>query len=865
MASRSIFIISALFIASACMPLNLSASDAEKELFKTDSCDAAGMAFAEESVTDAGAEAKKHDSRMKPLYMKIITSPKQFSPVAFHVWAWQFKELFIVKGCGVGNPTRFFHAGDETPWISLHDRITVSKAVVPTIKAVHGNVGWAAKPVEESYFTVLFSTTPSDEGVFHKVERSGRGCGVAFLLRHKGDNFSLISDGSESAENLKRAEAVGDVPGKRPVKFPFATTLNIGNASSQEVVDNELSAVSKIGINTFGLGTSSDIMPYAMDKYGFTHRDGYNFALFAYYKKDKTECVGHPLYDTIDKTAAAFKDSLEKSGTLKYTSHVCMMDEPWYALDHISKCDDCIARFPAFLKSQKGLTPQMMGLESFEQAKPSLSAENPVLYYWSARFFNHNMTELYRAGTKAVEKYMPGMKTCVNFGTEATDNILGHGNDWYEIYKTGALTYGVTEDWQNICGTYQFGGFQSNALRMVCQPNGYKYGIYNICYSGRTKWEIEAKGFSHIGQGVSSMTFFSYGPVYASVDSGSGNPDMYKGIKTLTYATGANEDAVLGSKVARGDVAMLYSRTGDIWAIKNRKDGNHYGKERTTMHMLLAHCGVRAELITEYDLASRLKDHKMLFALDRHIERENLIPIIDWVKKGGILYLAPGALEKGRYDEVHPEISALKLPRSSFALKPMKGYYLASTLYNAKPDDFITADSEKFSVIFKGEALDKSGGKVIVESEKDEPLVSVVELGKGKIIMSTFFLGLSYAKTGKAGEKSIKNCWSSYSPAGTLIAKKILDEAKIKPLVSTDNYLVEAHLLEGANEDLIVLSNWNGAAVRDLTLTLNGLPKYVSVKGVRTAPSVPVKNADGSFSLKIPAIESGDIISCRKK
>ena len=103
---------------------------------------------------------------------------------------------------------------------------------------------------------------------------------------------------------------------------------------------------------------------------------------------------------------------------------------------------------------------------------------------------------------------MPGLPASVNFASEnLSGNLLTRGCDWFEIFNTGALTYGWHEDWANGSANYQTTGFQSDLMRAATRRKGYKFGIFDILC--RHPWEIAAKGFLHIGHGNTTIHFFS--------------------------------------------------------------------------------------------------------------------------------------------------------------------------------------------------------------------------------------------------------------------------------------------------------------------------------------------------------------------
>ena len=96
------------------------------------------------------------------------------------------------------------------------------------------------------------------------------------------------------------------------------------------------------------------------------------------------------------------------------------------------------------------------------------------------------------------------------------------------------------------------------------------------------------------------------------------------------------------------------------------------------------------------------------------------------------------------------------------------------------------------------------------------PMNNVVKFGKGRVICSGFFPGLSYMHESKRTGKiySIRNYPEAHR---NYIASLQLPA----PQIESSDYRIEAHLLESPDKHLIVLSNWTGEK-RQVTVTFKG-------------------------------------------
>ncbi|RYE37099.1 MAG: hypothetical protein EOP21_14390, partial [Hyphomicrobiales bacterium] len=308
-----------------------------------------------------------------------------------------------------------------------------------------------------------------------------------------------------------------------------------------------------------------------------------------------------------------------------------LMDEPGFEFDHVKECPACQGGFAKYLRDL-GLAEKR--IDKLKLSNDPQNGGDKMSYYYTRRYMNHLMTEMLRVGTQSAQKHLPGMPTTSNFACELiSGNLVSRSVDWFEILESGALTYGWNEDWAGWGRSRQINGYYVDVMRAACRKRGLDFGIYNIL--AHTPWEIEAHGFLEIGHGVRSMSFFEYGPYYAiSSDTNSHRPEIYGAIKRIAYPTGAVETDLLASKPVAADVAQLLSVTGDIW---HATRDNAFGRERAWLNLLLRHCNVRCEVLSEDDLATHLANYKMLFVTDANLKRAAVPPLVKWVRDGGVL------------------------------------------------------------------------------------------------------------------------------------------------------------------------------------------------------------------------------------
>ena len=707
-----------------------------------------------------------------PVFIKFRMLPEQPYPVAIHLFGRRSQNPVYTPHCNINktglhegvfngitkkDQVNWLKAGDETPWIDFNKYITYGGTDKMRFYVMRN---YYVNNEKESAFELLVASRPDDKAITHRFVRKGHG--NSMYVTFNTFKNQILADSIESVKSLKYAQAAPAAPGKRPELFPFLTGFNLNSVTAgTEVINNEFTALKLIGINGIDVNEKDF-------KFRFPNE-------FMYHLNKR--CLNDPDLKAFD----AFGKRVAKNTADGKSVAFNMMDEPYFQIEHFLSCPKCHAGFAAYLQANN---------VSGVSGKPTRDKKAGLAYYWSMRYRNNIQTRYLKAGTDAIKKYAPNIKTTANFATELLGgNMLSRGVDWYEIFAAKALTYGWHENWANLTATYQTNGFYSNVMRSAAGKAGIPYGIYNIL--GRTTWEMIAKAYLAIGYGNKAMHFFNYGPHYTTApDSRSYLPETFAAIKQVTFPTSAVEDILMNGKVAKGDVAMLYSNTGDIWALNT---DNIYGKERIYLHLLLRHCGYSIDILNEDDLSGALNNCKVLFAVDSHIRRSQVAPLLKWVENGGTLYLGANAL---MFDEANKPIQ-LPFARGAFVQTAKAG----------RPE----YDMARVKSVGKIGNADARFGH-------QKPFNAIHKIGKGQIIASGFFAGLSYQAGSKKANTPLYSVRDYPAAYREYIASLPLP---VKPRLTTDNYLVEAALIESPKGKVIVLSNWSGKPLT-VTVTLDG-------------------------------------------
>ena len=747
-----------------------------------------------------------------PLFVKVNILPEQEKPCVIDIGgrrSGQDHNLYIyLLGLGLhrggmigdykvyGAEIEKLNPGESTPWVPFYKWLTFHRRDMVTFSAMAGRNDY----LTNAAFEVVVSTTPDDSGIVLRETRRGSGSGM--VVNFNLTTGEVLTERQGSEQSLAWAKATKPVEGAHPTLFPLYAQMSLPPETSQgEHIKNELDALHLIGIN--GMARNTIVhpdFPYLID------------ARFIWHLA-KDWCQNNPRHDAIDNEMKRYAEEFHAK---KPCNLLDLMDEPYFEVSHILPCDVCAEAFRKYV-AQNGVT--LDGRPSF-----SPDTDDPVRYYWSKRFQCRSMADYFRVGTTALHKYAPSIASSSLFSTELVfdGNLTLRGTDWFEILRSGGLTHGQTEDWNNYCATYQVLGIQGDTLRSACRTRGYPHGVFNII-DGRSAWDITAKSFAHIGHGSKFIFFYNYGPYYApTCDTASHRQEIYQAIKDVAYPTGAVEKHLTdpAAKVAKGDAAMLLSVTSDFWG-ESEKVKSAYGRERAYLHLLLTHCGYRLDILNEDDLSTEIRNYKVLFVTDSHLRAACLKPLADWVRGGGTLYLGAGALTSDEYNRPLGADKLLGITREPMNLV-QKGGCAEIDLCHRKPVK--ETDGVPFYVGYQ------------------EPFNKAFTCGRGKVLFSGFFPGLSHIASSKKADPSIRPTAAEAAPDTNIMAAgekcysartfepTYRDYIKglnlpVQPRLCASDPLIEANLIESPRADVIALSNWTGAP-QTVTVTLNAAPQY---------------------------------------
>lgn len=829
------------------------------------------------------------------VWLRVTLGPTETPPIYIHCFADHFrapyykhfslsKDGYEVRVAPGGGRSTFLQAGEATPWCDITDAIHEDRGARLELRGAEKYSYDEWLPSLDATFD--FATAPSDDAIVKSFHREGPGAGLVVMVP------GVLSE--QTADQLRRDTSFRDesvalattvpVPefGRRPERFPVILTMRMRpHLFEPGIREDEYAIAARMGFT----GTR-DHPDELLQSLGFRNFVGHPSA---WYMQDR--CYLQPQRERIAERVAKMGAEWDEPPTL-----VMITDEPApRPLEHAVSCAVCTERFRAWLREQ-GVTLAELGAASWDDVRPAVPGERdsrPAAYYWSQRFRVKAFADFLRLQTEEAAGAFPGNPPAtVNFsdGAVFSANMYRGGNDYFEIFRSGALTMAWSEDWSNIASTYECCGWNVELLRAAAREREQPLGMYVITSYGRTPLDVKLKAYSSLGRGVDVLQSFSYGPSYCGHEPGWYlNAPMYRAWSELTREIGAAEDLLIDAERAPSEVAILYSTTSDVWTAN---ECDLHGHDRMHSYLALTHAQVPVDVLHEDDvIAGALQGRRVLYLFGPNLPAELAAPIAEWVRGGGTLYLGAGAAVADRYNQpARPLDEALGIVRGEPEMLQNHtgpGRYLT----NLEPQGTVAADGAEMTVLGLRQPIAMRASDDVAlscEAQDGVPLSARVRCGEGTVFVAGFMPGLGYihealVKRDAEGSPApdpndwldfaTRGSWSNlppgalsynpweYPPAEREFLLRPVRAAGVEPPVTLSEPLIEAFLLESERGAVVTLANYSLQPVDALTVTVRLDREPASVESARLGPLEPTM-ADGKLTVTLPLTDT-DIVLMR--
>lgn len=615
-------------------------------------------------------------------------------------------------------------------------------------------------------------------------------------------NIARLKRDREFADEIGKLADAFDWPthGKRPQRFPFLVTINIGGYELS--VDAAVQAREQKTVDYFGFNGGPERMLH-----GVWHM--------------KENSYARPDLDTMRTRAKHDAELFAKQGRKYDDIAACMlMDEPtaqpaafiakdsayiekfreWIrTLDRTSFCSrpgESSAHGADTVRSLTtsatgGLQPADLLVATWDDVRPVAETERdnfPALHYFTQRFRTRSLGDFLAAQRKILEEFRGrSFPTMVNFSDGPTfhANFFSQGVDYFELLDADDQNAIWGEDWANNSSTYQCAGFNVALMQAAARQREQTVGHYLIAHAGRTPWDTKTKAVSETARGVRMWQNFSYGPSWSSHEGGPpshshlwwGQPDLWRANAEITREIGAVEEWLLTAKPAPSDVAIIYSSSSDIWTMWTNLAS---GFDRMHTWLALAHAQVPSDILSERDVAAGRLTHRVAYLSGPNLTRAAAAQLKSWVESGGTLFLTADAASRDEFNRPLDLLAPL-LPADRDEAKHIEPFQNSGRfLCYLNVKDTVTWAGEKLEVFSTKQSLQpRPDSQTLATFADGNPAVVSRSAGKGHVICCGFLPALSYIHPALLARRPLDQKLATHHEAES--AKLATADAKDQP------------------------------------------------------------------------------------
>jgi hypothetical protein len=481
---------------------------------------------------------------------------------------------------------------------------------------------------------------------------------------------------------------------------------------------------------------------------------------------------------------------------------------------------------------------------------------DPRGYYYS-RLYAHDygIADL-KSHTDKIRKALPRADVGANYAPHPS--YLGEAHKYITVFRRGAMTMPWGEDyaWQVLLGTQQISFLQLDLFRAGnrYRPDQAIHFYVMPHWPGNTVKSWRRMWYGALGHGMKIANLFEFRPVQAAYSENHVSlPAMYREVRRAVHELSSFEDIVQDGRVRWGTTALWYSETGDAW----HAHADPFGVGKRLLYAAIRHHQLALDVLDEEDaLGGTLDGYEVLYLTDPHVSDAASRAIAGWVQRGGRLFVTAGGGMFNEFDEPNRvlrellgvEPSGIDAPSTSRVVVDKRDLPFAEVFETVTWQGL--ARPMVIPVVGARSRFVAKGSRVTGVFADGSPAVTVREVGAGMATYAGFLPGLSYfqpaipmrpADRGTTDDAMAHFIPTRFDPgAYALIGSPAQN---VRRDVECSNHLVEANLIESPHGLAVPLTNWSGAPINGLRVTLAG--KDLRRATVSLAGGGSVKRVDG--------------------
>ncbi|HOJ31407.1 MAG TPA: beta-galactosidase trimerization domain-containing protein [bacterium] len=584
----------------------------------------------------------------------------------------------------------------------------------------------------------------------------------------------------------------------------------------------------------------------------------------------------------------------------------------------VSKADDpkLLEQFRDFVKKH-GEIPESLGCEYWENVKPvnspsseialqigvisdkkdavSVSQTMKKLYWYSVLFQEELGIRDFAEKTKQLKKELgEHVHTSANLGGMHPFYWV-HQQSFIEAFKHGAMSLAWSEDYTycmpeasalviDFLASYLRKGasYHDTPMQFYCMPHYPGCPPDLLLKNAVLLWANNVKDLDFFSAGFDGYMTENYIAYRVGLPT-------FKAIRTISGMAGLIEDYLVPARVEKTPVAMLLSKSSDVWEIEGKsqwdiKPGSHatnvFQEERKNIWYALRKAGYRVDFITENDIKEGILDrYRVLYIACQNIEKQPAERINQWVRNGGIVFATAASCRRDEFDQPLSTLDETFGRGKQISYQQYKGPLRAKLeLLFQLPLDYIIFDNQSSKVLCNKEVFEVAPDAEVIARYCSDGMPAWIKkkTGSGLVYYGGTLPGQSYIQYGlkvlPCGKGGVNQSFCHFG-AGNLepvqndpVSEDLillpLRENGILPDVITDRKGIVSGRLASENATVIPLVNLGeSTSMKNISINVNSLnynPKKVWSCFYPKGLKFSVNNSQ--VSIKIPSMGAADVI-----
>ncbi len=559
----------------------------------------------------------------------------------------------------------------------------------------------------------------------------------------------------------------------------------------------------------------------------------------------------------------AYCRNLQQQGVARLIRVVSLGDEIGLAVPREGQDEP----FRKFLQ-QLGLKPQQVvpGAKSWQQVKftpPPDPDQEPRRYYYARRYAHHYGIQAIKVRTDILRRYLPAAGIGANYSPHQDVPYLGRVHKWIHVFRRQGMTLPWSEDycWQVPIVSPQLNSLGLDMFRAALRGTRQRDIKYYVLahHPGNHPLAWRRLFYAALGHGMTIANVYELQPLPVGYTENYCNlPETYFQVLRAARELTRFEDIVVAGRVPQGNVGLWFSEVADIW----HDDRPPLAAEKRTLYVALRQLQLPLEVVTEEEaVAGKLAPYRVLYVTSRHISRRGAEALLDWVEKGGRLFLYPAA---GSRDEFNQPLPLLYQP---LGIKPPELEVEPQVRIDFVKQDLAFAPAvgrvfpaekgkEAFAVYgAKAPLGSPPQGEVLQRFQDKQAALCRVSLGRGEIYYCGYLPALAAVRPSarqvpptRGGELDgpSHSTPTRWQPEALAVLK--LPAAELKLPVEATPRQVETCLIDSPHGTVLVLVAWD-CWPRHARVVLR---RPVPLGRIETASGTPVRvthHPDGTLEL----------------